>query len=56
VNTSGNEHVRDVLAGVIERRTALKAGAAGGAGLVLGGLATPAPAAAHPSVTTNQRV
>jgi secreted PhoX family phosphatase len=46
-NTSGNEHFGDVLAGVIERRTVLKAGAAGGAGLVLGGVAAPAPAAAH---------
>ncbi|MPZ96296.1 MAG: DUF839 domain-containing protein [Propionibacteriales bacterium] len=49
-NTSGNEHFQDVLARTIARRSVLKAGAAGGAGLVIAGLGQSAAAAA-PSTT-----
>jgi uncharacterized protein len=44
-NTSGNTHICEVMAGAVARRSVLKAGAAGGAGMVLTGLgAAPAPA------------
>ena len=53
-NTSGNEHIHDVIAGTIARRSVLKAGAAGGAGLVLGGLAGQAPAAADAGMSSGR--
>ena len=47
-NTSGNEHVQDVIGGVLARRAVLKGTAVGTGALVLGGLASQAPAAAAP--------
>jgi len=46
-NLSGNTHIQDVLAEAVARRSVLKAGGAGAATLVLGGLAD-RPAAAAP--------
>jgi len=45
-NTSGNEHIQDILAQAVARRSLLGGAAAGSAALVVGGLANPGAAAA----------
>jgi uncharacterized protein len=49
-NTSGNPHIGEVLATAVRRRSVLKAGAAGGATMVLAGMGA-SPAAAAPTPT-----
>ena len=44
-NTSANQHISDLVAGAVARRTLLTTGGAGAAALVLGGILDPAPAA-----------
>ncbi len=51
-NASGNPHAATLIENAIQRRSLLKAGAAGAGALVVGGLLNPAPAAAATGLAT----
>lgn len=54
-NTTGNEHIQDVLRSAMSRRGVLKAGAAGLAAAGVAGLAASTPAAATMPATAPDR-